>query len=207
MATGSVAGYADRAGESMKLRFFILMAILSACRGAMPSTNEELARDLDRIAEVATVMVDGDVCQRIVTDRALAFMLHNSSRDKWADADNYDVDEAAFTQTKKTLIRLSHLVDYPVDVNLWMPPGSDPSLIHVVIRNRYEMSQFWPWGKLVQPVPDPMKTVLRTGERKTIVGKRGYVSVLAPVRNSLGDIAGLVEIVTRLEPDARENVK
>ena len=33
----------------------------------------------------------------------------------------------------------------------------------------------------------------------------GYV--LAPVRNSLGHIAGLVEVVSRLEPDARENVK
>ena len=191
----------------MKLRFFILIASLSACRAAMPSTPEELARDLDRIAQVATVMVDGDVCQRIVTDRALAFILHNPSRDKWADADNYDVNEAAFTQTKKTLIRLSHLVEYPVDVNLWMQPGSDPSLIHVVIRNRYEMSQFWPWGKLVQPVPEPMKAVLLTGQRKTIVGKGGYISVLAPVQNSLGDIAGLVEVVTRLRPDVRENVK
>ena len=173
----------------------------------MPSTTEDLARDLDRIAQVATVMVDGDVCQRIVTERALAFMLHNSSRDKWADGDNYDVNEPAFTQTKKTLIRLSHLADYPVDVNLWMSPGSDPSLIHVVIRNRYEMSQFWPWGKLVQPVPEPMKAVLQTGERKAVVGKRGYVSVLAPVRNSSGDIAGLVEVVSRLEFDGRENVK
>src|SRR5689334_6286481 len=110
MAEGKVAGYADRAGESVKLRFFILMTSLSACRAAMPSTSEELARELDRVAQVATVMVDGDVCQRIVTDRALTFMLHNPSRDKWADADNYDVNEAAFTQTKKTLIRLSHLV-------------------------------------------------------------------------------------------------
>lgn len=191
----------------MKLTLLIVIAGLSACRPALPATTEDLAHDLDRIAQVATVMVNGDVCQRIVTERALAFMLHNSSRDKWADADNYDVNEPAFTQVKKTLIRLSQLVDYPVDVNLWMAPGSDSSLIHIVIRNRYEMSQFWPWGKLVQPVPEPMKTVLQTGERKTVVGKRGYVSVLAPVRNSLGDIAGLVEVVSRREFDGRENVK
>lgn len=191
----------------MRFRIVIFAASLAACHAAMPSTTEELARDLNRIAEVATVMVDGDVCQRIVTDRARRFMLSNPSRDKWADSDNYDVDEVAFTQTKKTLIRLSHLVNYPVDVNLWMPPGSDLSSIHVVIRNRYEMSQFWPWGKLFQSTPEPMKNVLQTGERKTVAGKRGYVSVLAPVRNSLGDIAGLVEVVSRLEPDVRENVK
>ena len=33
------------------------------------------------------------------------------------------------------------------------------------------------------------------------------VSVLAPVYDSLGDIAGLVEVVSRLTPDPRENVK
>lgn len=191
----------------MRLAVTLLLATVTICQAAMPSTKEELARHLDRIAEVATVMVDGDVCQRIVTERALRFMLNNPTRDKWADADNYDVNEAAFTQTKKTLIRLSHLVEFPVDVNLWMPPKPDLSLIHVVIRNRYEMSQFWPWGKLVQPIPEPMKSVLKTGERNTVAGKSGFVSVLAPVRNSSGDIVGLVEVVSRLDPDARENVK
>lgn len=191
----------------MKFASILLFVTVAVARAAMPSTAEELARNLDRIAEVAVVMVDGDVCQRIVTERALRFLLHNPSRDKWADADNYDVNEAAFTQTKKTLIRLSHLVDFPVDVNLWMPLDSRLSLIHVVIRNRYEMSQFWPWGKLVQPVPEPMKRVLQTGERKIVAGSNGFVSVLAPVRNSLGDTVGLVEVVSRLDPDARENVK
>ena len=158
----------------MKLTLLIVIAGLSACRPALPATTEDLAHDLDRIAQVATVMVDGDVCQRIVTERALAFMLHNSSRDKWADAGNYDVNEPAFTQVKKTLIRLSQLVDYPVDVNLWMAPGSDSSLIHIVIRNRYEMSQFWPWGKLTQdPVP-AMLEVLKTGRRITVTEKPGF---------------------------------
>ena len=41
------------------------------------------------------------------------------------DSDNYDVNDAAFIATKKTLIRLSTLASYPVDVNLWMPvPGA-----------------------------------------------------------------------------------
>ena len=90
------------------------------------------------------------MCQRIVTPRARDFMLSNPSRDKWAAADNYDVNSAAFIATKKTLIRLAQLADYPVDVNLWMPLTPDNSVVHIVIRNKYEMSQFWPWGKLSQ---------------------------------------------------------
>jgi hypothetical protein len=92
-------------------------------------------------------------------------------------------------------------------VNLWMPLKPDRSVIHIVIRNKYEMSQFWPWGKLTQePVP-AMLEVLKTGRRITVTEKPGFVSVLAPVRNSLGNIVGLVEVVSRVEPDTRENVK
>lgn len=162
-------------------------------------------QELDAIARTATVMVDGDVCQRIVTPRALEFMLRNPSRDQWADADNYDVDDAAFLATKKTLMRLALLVEYPVDVNLWMP--IQPDTVHVVIRNRHEMSQFWPWGKLFQPTPAAMLEVLRTGRRKTVKEKPGFISVLAPVRNSLDEIVGLIEVVTKAPLDLRENVK
>jgi hypothetical protein len=164
-----------------------------------------LARELDDIGRIATVMVDGDVCQRIVTKRAAAYMLKPDPRDQWADGDNYDVDDVAFIQTKKTLIRLSRLVDYPVDVNLWM--RGPPSQIQVVIRNHYEMSQFWVWGKLHQDMFPPMRTVLQTGKRVTVKEKAGFVSVLAPIHNSMGEIVGLVEAVGRIEPDARENVK
>jgi hypothetical protein len=185
-----------------RLYIFLLLACLAHAKDAT-----SIARDLDAIAKVASVMIDGDVCQRILTPRALEYLLKNPSRDKWADADNYDVDDAAFIATKKTLIRLSQLADYPVDANLWMPLKSDLSIVHVVIRNRYEMSQFWPWGKLFQATPAPMREVLEKGSRKTIAGESGYVSVLAPIRNSLGDIVGLVEVVSRIEPDSRENVK
>lgn len=187
----------------MKLVVFVLAAaaVLSA------RDKSTLARDLDAIAKAATVMVDGDVCQRIVTPRAMDYMLSNPSQDKWAAADNYDVDPPSFVTTKKTLMRLALLADYPVDVNLWMPLKPDQSVIHIVIRNKYEMSQFWPWGKLTQePIP-AMLEVLKTGRRITVTEKPGFVSVLAPVRNSLSDIVGLVEVVSRVEPDTRENVK
>ena len=86
----------------MKLPYLVL---LLACV-AQAKDAATLSRDLDAIAKVATVMIDGDVCQRILTPRALEYILNNPSRDKWADADNYDVDDAAFIATKKNLIRL-----------------------------------------------------------------------------------------------------
>jgi hypothetical protein len=102
-------------------------------------------------------------------------------------------------------MRLARLVPFPCDVNLWMPLA--PDRVHIVIRNQNEMSQFWTWGALHQEMFPPMKEVLDTGRRITVKQKPGYVSVLAPVYDSLGDVAGLVEVVTQAKPDAHENVK
>ena len=52
-----------------------------------------------------------------------------------------------------------------------------------------------------------MKQVLETGRRVTVTTKPGLVSVLAPVRNSLGDLVALVEVVGRRSPELHENVK
>jgi hypothetical protein len=192
----------------MKLFFGLMLTLVLLTLVPLRAQDaDRMEHDLDGIAHVASVMIDGDICQRILTARARQHILHPDARDKWSDADNYDVDDQAFITTKKTLIRLAQLADYPVDVNLWMPIEGMPGRIHIVIRNRYEMSQFWTWGTLTQDTPAPMNTVLEKGSRISVRGKSGYISVLAPVRNSLGDIAGLVEVVTRTELDPRENVK
>lgn len=184
-----------------------MLVTLFAALPLFATDPARIEHDLDDIGRIATVMVDGDLCQRIVTPRAMQYIFRVDPRDQWADSDNYDVNDDAFIRTKKALIRLSHLVDYPVDVNLWLPLASNPPRIHIAIRNRYEMSQFWEWGKLTQPMFPEMRTVLETRKRVTVKQKPGFISVLAPVLNSLGDIAGLVEVVTRTQPDARENVK
>ena len=168
----------------------IAMALMAA-----PPDADAVARSLDEVARIATVMVDGDLCRRIVTPRAIAAMLKEDPRDRWAGADNYDVDHAAYIQTKKVLARLGRLAPFPCDVNLWMPLASTPPRIHVVIRNAHEISQFWPWGTLHQPMIPEMKQVLDTGRRVTVRQKGGLVSVLAPVYDSLGDIAGVLEVV------------
>lgn len=186
------------------MRFFLLLAPMLSAAAADPA---QMTRDLEEVGRIASVMVDGDVCDRIVTPRAVEKMLKEDPRDRWAGADNYDVNDQAFIQTKKVLQRLSLLVDFPCDVNLWMPVKTNPPQIHIVIRNKYEMSQFWPWGALLQKMIPAMQKVLETGQRITVREKPGWISVLAPVRNSLGDTVGLVEVVSRSNPDPRENVK
>ena len=187
-----------------------MIRFLLLCLASLPVFAVDVAqmeRDLDGIGKVATAMVDGDLCGRIITPRALDRMSRRDPRDEYAGADNYDVDDPSFIAVKKSLMRLATLADYPVDVNLWMPLDKERRRISIVIRNRYEMSQFWEWGKLEQAMFPPMRSVLETGHRLTVKQKAGYVSVLAPVRDSLGEVVALVEVVSQLQPDARENVK
>ncbi len=184
------------------------LVLLSSCfaafaqEAAVPTaTKEDVLRDLDEVARIATVMVDGDVCRQIMTERALGLMFAVDAKDPWAASDNFDVNDQPYVQTKKTLIRLSRLLTYPCDVNLWMPFADRPDKIQILIRNVNEWSQFWSWGMLVQDMPAEMKRVLETGRRETVMRKPGLMSVLAPVRDSLGETVALVEVVS-LEPGA-----
>jgi hypothetical protein len=150
---------------------------------------------LNDIGRIATVMVDGDVCRRVMTPLALEYMQKKGTRDPWVADDNFGYNKAAFDLTKKTLIRLSRLAGFPCDVNLWMPVPGLPGQVQVLIRNVNEFSQFWSFGQLHQNIPAPMAKVLETGQRITVTETPGFTSVLAPVYDSLGDIVGLVEVV------------
>ena len=194
----------------MKILYLLVLSFVLAALGiaqANPAAPAEMQKDLDAMARVGSVMVDGDVCQRIVTQRAKDFMFTSDPRNRFLAGDNYDVDDVSFNAVKRTLIRLSHLSSFPADVNLWMPIEGHPGKIQMVVRNKNEMSQFWPWGTLYQDMIPAMETVLKTGHRVTVQAKPGWISVLAPVYNSLGDIVGLIEAVSRAKTDAHENVK
>jgi len=135
-------------------------------------------------------MLDGDLCRRVVTPGAMDYLFRADPRDRFLAGDNYEVNYPAFDTVKKTLIRISRLVSFPADANLWMPIAGHPDKIQVVIRNANKFSQLWPWGALYQDMIPEMKTVLETGRRATVARKPGWISVLAPVSDSPGGRGG-----------------
>jgi hypothetical protein len=169
--------------------------------------RQAMVRDLDHVARVASVMLDGDTCLRIQTARSAHYITVKDPRDPWRAGDNYDVHAQPFIETKKALIRLAHLCGTPCDVNLWMPEPGNAARMQIVIRNVHELSQFWNWGDLGQAMPAEMRRVIDSGERVSVSRKPGVVSVLAPVRNSLGDVVAIAEVVSQKNQDPRENVK
>ena len=169
-----------------------VLAVVWAAGAARAQVEVELAR----IARVATAVVDGDEVQKIMTARALEKMFRLDPRDRWAGHDNFDVNDQPYIAVKKLLRRVATLAPFPVDCNLWMGFREKPDLIQALIRQVNEISAFWRFGDLYQPVPPEMKEVLQTGQPRT-VRQRGVVSVLTPVYNSLGDVTALVEVAAR----------
>ncbi len=165
-------------------------------------TREDVIRELDEVGRIASVLMDGDVCRRILTPRALERIFLVDPKDPWVAGDNFDVNHENFIATKKILIRLSRLVSYPCDVNLWMPFPDTPGKVQILIRNANEWSQFWTWGQLTQDMPLEMKRVLESGQREKVTRRPQMISVLAPVYDSLGEIVGLVEVIAA-EPGSK----
>lgn len=171
----------------------------------LPSNPQQIEQELDYIARAAAAMVDGDACRRIVTPRALEYMFKTDSHDRFLAGDNYDVNDAEFNAAKKILIRLARIAPFTCDVNLWMSIPDHPDKIQVVIRNAHEISQFWVFGAIDQDLFPPMKTVLETGRRVTVKQRPGMISILGPVYDSMGDVVGLVEVVSHTSPAVHED--
>ncbi len=183
------------------------MGLLLAARGertqpaatTQPKPVKTVESQLDEVGRIASALVDGELASDIVTDRAAKLMFRKDPNDPYAGPDNYDVNFEPFMQTKKLLIRLEGLVDFPVNCNLWMRCKGQPDLVHIVIRQNPGWSQFYTWGmQASEPTPE-MTRVLEKGERVFVRAKppRDHVVVLAPIRDSLGDVVGFVEVVTR----------
>lgn len=164
-----------------------------------PKPVKTVESQLDELGRIASALVDGELASNIVTDRAAKLMFRKDPNDPYAGPDNYDVNFEPFMQTKKLLIRLEGLVDFPVNCNLWVRCKGKPDLVQMVIRQNPGWSHFYTWAmQATEPTPE-MARVLAKGERVFVRAKppRDEIVVLAPVRDSLGDVAGFVEVVTR----------
>src|SRR5438045_7033787 len=120
--------------KTVSLMGIFMFAILGIAK-LRPEASVTMQKELQDVARVGSVMLDGDVCQKIVTEQAKGFLFATDSRDRFLAGDNYDVDDVAFNTVKKTLTRLSHLASFPADVNQSEEHTSElQSLRHLVCR-------------------------------------------------------------------------
>ncbi len=158
---------------------------------------------LAEVARVASVILDGDEARRIVTDRAMAHIAHPDPEHRFLAGDYYDVDHAAFTRMKKMLLRLERLLGFPCGTALWIPVVGLEGYVTLAVQNG-SIHRYYRFGALRLETPAEMGECIRTGQ--VVVAPMDHPSgtwtVLAPVFDSLGDVAG-VAAFSALDPSAR----
>jgi len=173
----------------------------------MSDQTHQIIEALSEVARVASLMVDGDAARRILTARAMHHIAHPDPDYRFLSADYYDVDHGVFDFMKKTLLRLERLADALYGPRcctaLWIPVEGRTETVTLAVQNG-PIHRYYRFGQARLDTPEEMA---RCFERKTIVvapleHPGETVTVLAPVLDSLGDVAGIVEL-SALHADAQ----
>ena len=150
---------------------------------------------LTQVARVAEVMIDGEVAGRIITDRAAHYIANPDPKHRFLAGDYYDVDHASFLLMKKTLLRLEKLASFPCNATLWVRVKGAEGLITAAAQNG-QLHRYYQFGESGRKPEGELAVCLSTGRviAVPIDGSADYLTVLAPVRDSLGDVVGCVEL-------------
>ncbi|MBA3846009.1 MAG: hypothetical protein H0X45_05130 [Planctomycetes bacterium] len=160
---------------------------------ATPSVDD-IAAALSQIARVATALIDGDEARRIITDRAYWYAADPYPTHIYLAGDYMDFDLARHDRMKKFLIRLGTLAPVRCDAGLWVWVKGAEHLATIACHNG-ELHRWYRFGENSRAL-EPEMVACRRGE--AVVARPTatipFVTVLAPVRDSLGDVIGCVEL-------------
>jgi hypothetical protein len=155
-------------------------------------TLKKMTADLREAGRVASVMVDGDLAQAIITARAMHYIRNPNPRYRYMTGDYFDVDHDNFLRMKKTLLRLGRLVDFPCGTSLWIPVPGRKNLVTCVVQN-YKLHRYYRFGAASAKTAPEMARCMKRGRVVVAPVEEDLVTVLAPVRDSLGEVVGFVE--------------
>jgi len=159
-------------------------------------TEEQIRGILRQIGRTASIMFDGELCGRIVTERSWKWMRDFDPKDRFSVSDNYDVAHKPFERAKNTLLRLQRLApdDLPVQCLLWVPVPTLAGKMTVIVWNGGP-SRWWRWANQHLPAEPAMLAAMETaGLTEVPEAGTGVLTVLAPVRDSLKEVTGFVEV-------------
>ena len=140
---------------------------------------------LRRLARAGEVLVDGDDFKGIAMKPELN------------TGDDYCVDHGKFIRVKQMLLKLKRLEDGDIGVVAWRPFHNEADIIVPVDGHPLAVRP----GN--HPVSAAMAEALAGGVGVQELSMRGFplLSVCAPIRDSLDDVVGIVEVFGSLVPD------
>lgn len=150
--------------------------------------------ELRNLARIGAVMVDGDVAMRIISTKSAYHIANPHPKFRYMAGDYYNVDHASFLLLKKTLLRLQRLVSFMCDATLWVRVEGTEDLITVAVQNG-RLHRYYRFGENGRKMEGDLAKCIKSGKVITapVSGSDKYLTVLAPVSDSLGEVIGCVE--------------
>jgi hypothetical protein len=175
---------------------------------------QEIAAELAEVARVGEAFIDGELVRAAWMPYAQNFMA----------GDDMDYNEVTTTPLKKSLMRLERLSRVPCSTVIWRRRPDDPGSGEAVLLGSYgspqtgnkpgnrgykpprmtrELAAIFVKGKgrVIKVDRSPAMHLLRMEMRGLGVPARGVkgracVQVYAPIRDSMGEVAGVLEVFT-----------
>lgn len=156
---------------------------------------EAMLTELVRLAEIASVLLDGEEVARIITDDAMHYVVHPRPEHPFLAGDHYDVDHDLFLRTKKLLLRIARLSKLDVGMTVLVPVPEISSLT-VALHNGTHFRYYREFGQLSLPATPQLSEVLDSGQIVSIGPDDSLplATAIGPIRDSLGDVVGVIEM-------------
>jgi len=161
----------------------------------MNPTDASKTDQLLELGRIGSALLDGDELGRIIADRSYYHIAHPTPGFRHMSGDYYDVDHVRFLHWKKMLMRLETLVDFPSNAAVWLRVKGLEDHLTVAVHNG-SIHRYYRFGEEKRPPEPEMQQVLDRGEAVCAPADHpsGTVTVLAPIRNSLQDVVGVLEL-------------
>ena len=162
--------------------------------GTKGKTARAVRKELLELGRIAAALVDGDEAGRILAERSLQYIKNPNPKFRFMTGDYLDVDHGAFLRTKKLLLRIQRLADFRTGTALWMRYGDLAGKVVMALQNG-SLNRYYGFGDMTADIRPEMAECIEKGEVVLVPDEeRRPLTVLAPVRDSLQDVVGLVEI-------------
>lgn len=148
--------------------------------------RRETEQRLRRLARAATVLIDGEAFKNIAL------------RPELNTGDDYAVNHANFLTVKQMLMKIKRLEDGDIGVTSWRK-WKDTEMEQVCPVDLYALS--------VRPGNHPMTPAVaaafngETTIHEISMHATPIMSICAPIRDSMDDVVGVVELFASLAPD------
>ena len=166
----------------------------TALIGPLP-TDKEARRDavtnrLLELARVSLAVVDADAARDCLLPGARASV----------SDDDFGYDIELCNRLRRGLLLVERLSDLEVATTVWRVPPDKPDVADIVLAGSSYTGQFSGWGKLQIELPEAMRRAFEGEPRSVWSDDCNWCSVFVPLRDSLDDIVGVLELCAALKP-------